>query len=169
MPVEFAESKYIAISIFFLFQLLILGIPILVIARDDTNAYYLVMSLIIFLMSFGTTLLIFIPKVLAHRRRSGRLSSLMMSAARSIAIRESGSDNSRPIQRESIGTNTVAELQRRIALRMSDGTDNTGDLSEKNVDTSIPTEDLGKDDLDLEENGDAQAQNDIVSAMDVHQ
>ena len=29
-------------------------------------------------------------------------------------------------------------------------TDNTGDLSEKNVDTSIPTEDLGKD-LDLEE------------------
>ena len=162
MPVEFAESKYIAISIFFLFQLLILGIPILVIARDDTNSYYLVMSLIIFLMSFGTTLLIFIPKVLAHRRRSGRLSSLMMSAARSIAIRESGSDNSRPIQRESTGTNTVADLQRRIALRMS-GTD-----SEENVDTSIPKEDLGKD-LDLEENGDAQARDDIVSAIDVHQ
>ena len=130
------------------------------IARDDTNAYYLVMALIIFLSSFGTTLLIFIPKILAHRRRSGRLSSLMMSAARSIAIRESGSDNSRPIQRESTGTNTVAELQRRIALR--------SDLSEKNVDTSIPTEDLGKD-LDLEENGDAQARDDIVSAVNVYQ
>ena len=109
IPIEFSESKYIAMSIFFLFQLLILGIPILVIARENTDAYFMVMCLILFLMSFGTTLLIFVPKFVAHRRRSGRLSSLMMTAARSIAMREV------------VNGGTVQEIQRRVAMRASSG------------------------------------------------
>jgi len=53
LPVEFFESQYIAASVFYLLQLLMLGVPILVIASENTNAYFMVMAMIIFLMSFG--------------------------------------------------------------------------------------------------------------------
>ena len=108
MPVEFAESKYIAASIFFLLQLLVLGVPILVIAWDNRNAYYTVLSLILFLMSFGTTLLIFVPKIVAHRYRAGRLESLMMTMARSMRRLPSQQHDS------------VREIRRRTALATSE-------------------------------------------------
>ena len=53
LPVEFFESQYIAASVFYLLQLLMLGVPILVIASENNNAYFMVMAMIIFLMSFG--------------------------------------------------------------------------------------------------------------------
>eukprot|EP00581_Thalassiosira_minuscula_P000903 CAMPEP_0183744890 /NCGR_PEP_ID=MMETSP0737-20130205/65954_1 /TAXON_ID=385413 /ORGANISM="Thalassiosira miniscula, Strain CCMP1093" /LENGTH=1105 /DNA_ID=CAMNT_0025980543 /DNA_START=60 /DNA_END=3377 /DNA_ORIENTATION=- len=72
MAMEWSESKFIAASVSYLLQLLLLGVPILVIARENTNAYYMVLSLILFLMSFGTTLLIFAPKVILKEIRESQ-------------------------------------------------------------------------------------------------
>lgn len=60
----------IAASVIYFFQLLVLGVPIMIIARENTNSYYVVFSLILFLVSFGITLLIFTPKIIAHRKRT---------------------------------------------------------------------------------------------------
>mmetsp|Transcript_2437 Transcript_2437/g.5062 ORF Transcript_2437/g.5062 Transcript_2437/m.5062 type:complete len:168 (+) Transcript_2437:2104-2607(+) len=60
----------IAASVIYFFQLLALGVPIMIIARENTNSYYVVFSLILFLVSFGITLLIFTPKIIAHRNRT---------------------------------------------------------------------------------------------------
>lgn len=68
IPTDFAEGKYIAFSAGYLLQLLMLGVPILVIASDNKNAYFAVLSLILFLTSFGTSLLIFVPKLAATKK-----------------------------------------------------------------------------------------------------
>ncbi len=105
-----SESKYIACSIFYLLQLLVLAIPILVIARENTSAYYMVLSLILFLMALGTTLLIFVPKIIAHKNSSGRLSSLMVSA----------NGYYRPAQQKE-REGSVAEVRRRAASKRISG------------------------------------------------
>lgn len=69
LPVEFSESKYIAISIMYLLQLLLLGSPLLFIAQGQNNTiFYIVACFVLFLSSFGTTLLIFVPKLIAHKK-----------------------------------------------------------------------------------------------------
>jgi len=65
MKSQFQESLYIALSVFYLLQLLMTGVPIMVIARSSV-AYTTVFSLVIFSMSIGVTLLIFVPKVAAR-------------------------------------------------------------------------------------------------------
>lgn len=69
-PSEFAESTYIAASVFYLLQLLVLGGPILVIAWENNSTFYIVLALVLFLASFGITGLIFVPKFIANRTRS---------------------------------------------------------------------------------------------------
>ena len=65
-------------------QLLVLGTPILVIAYDDVTTFYIVASLVLFLSSFGTTLLIYAPKnhALRTRRQTGQtgMASIMVGA-----------------------------------------------------------------------------------------
>lgn len=69
MQSEYQESLYIALSVVYLLQLLMTGVPIMVIARSSI-AYTTVFSLIIFSMAFGITLLIFVPKIAARHRSS---------------------------------------------------------------------------------------------------
>jgi hypothetical protein len=66
MKSQFQESLYIALSVFYLLQLLMTGVPIMVIARSSV-AYTTVFSLVIFSMSIGVTLLIFVPKMVSLR------------------------------------------------------------------------------------------------------
>jgi len=60
---EFAESKFIALSVASLFQAFLTGFPILVIVKDDPRAFYLVMILTILVLSEVILLLIFLPKM----------------------------------------------------------------------------------------------------------
>lgn len=113
MPIEFSESKYIALSVAYLLQLLVLGVPILVIATENRNAFFMVLSLILFLTSFGISLLIFVPKIMAHRDRVRRnVENLVTRAARTTRITRT-SDNG-----EDQGT--VAQIRNRVTLRASE-------------------------------------------------
>ena len=105
----------IAVSVFYLLQLLVLGVPILVIARENTNAYFIVISLILFLMSFGTTLLIFIPKIIALKKKSRELASLMVAAAASDFGSRRQSNRGHALHRET----SVQQIRRRIEERAS--------------------------------------------------
>ena len=53
-----------------LFQAFLTGFPIVVVVKDDPRAYYLVLTLMIFVLCEGILLLIFLPKILLARRFS---------------------------------------------------------------------------------------------------
>jgi hypothetical protein len=68
---EFAESKYIGLSVASLFQAFLTGLPIVVIVKDDPKAFYLVLVLMIFVLSEVILLLIFLPKIYLAYQYSG--------------------------------------------------------------------------------------------------
>ena len=67
---EFAETKYIGLAVASLFQAFLTGIPVIVVVRDMPQAYYLMMSVMVFLLSMVLLWLIFLPKILMQRRYS---------------------------------------------------------------------------------------------------
>ena len=60
---EFQEGTYIAASVVSMIQILILAVPILVIVENDTSAFYFVLVVVVFLISFTVQCLIFFPKI----------------------------------------------------------------------------------------------------------
>ncbi|KAL7535211.1 hypothetical protein ACHAXR_006348 [Thalassiosira sp. AJA248-18] len=62
LPSEFNESKWITASVISIFQLMILGIPVMVIVRDNPSANYCVRVCVFFLMSMSTMFFIYAPK-----------------------------------------------------------------------------------------------------------
>jgi len=61
---EFGESKYISQAMVSLFQGFLSGIPIVVVVRHEPRAFYLVVTLMIFLLSMVLLWLVFLPKML---------------------------------------------------------------------------------------------------------
>ena len=59
----FAESKYIGFAVASLFQAFITCFPILVVVKDEPRAFYLVLTLTIFILCEGILLLLFLPKM----------------------------------------------------------------------------------------------------------
>ncbi|CAB9529551.1 acid type B receptor subunit [Seminavis robusta] len=59
----FKEGRWIALCVYSIFQYLIIGIPVLVIASDDRDATFFVMSVGLILVSATVTFLIFGPKL----------------------------------------------------------------------------------------------------------
>mmetsp|Transcript_19639 Transcript_19639/g.47404 ORF Transcript_19639/g.47404 Transcript_19639/m.47404 type:complete len:848 (-) Transcript_19639:23-2566(-) len=59
----FSETRYIALSVICLFQAFLIGFPVLVIVEDEPRAFYLVLTLLMFALSEGILLLIFLPKM----------------------------------------------------------------------------------------------------------
>lgn len=68
---EFSEAKYIGLAVASMFQAFLTGIPVVVVVRDWPQAFYLVLSLMIFLLCMAILLLIFLPKILLERSYSG--------------------------------------------------------------------------------------------------
>ncbi|KAL3940010.1 MAG: hypothetical protein SGBAC_005362 [Bacillariaceae sp.] len=73
---EFAETEYIFLALAALLLVSFVGFPVLVIATDDTRARFYVSAAIIAVTCLSILLLIFVPKVIAHKKkRQGRRSS----------------------------------------------------------------------------------------------
>ena len=66
VPTDLSEGTWITASVISTFQILLLAGPVLVIASEDTDAGFFVKSMIVFLVSFASTLLIFGPKFYRH-------------------------------------------------------------------------------------------------------
>ena len=60
---EFSESKYIALTVFSLFQAIVTGIPVVSVVRDIPEAFYLILTFTIFVLCLAVLLLIFLPKI----------------------------------------------------------------------------------------------------------
>jgi ABC-type branched-subunit amino acid transport system substrate-binding protein len=75
VPSGLAERKWILFSVGAIFELALLGVPILVISRDNSSTYYFVRAAILFLQGFTVSVLIFVPKILMLHFSAGAKAS----------------------------------------------------------------------------------------------
>lgn len=85
---EFAEAKYIGLTVFSLAQAFVTGIPIVVVVKDIPEAFYLVLTFLIFILSMVILLLIFLPKVFMQRKYNS-MSEVEQRRALAVSIRSS--------------------------------------------------------------------------------
>jgi len=67
---ELSESKYIGLATLSMFQIFIVGVPLLVIVYNDPSAYFFVWCGIIFIVCSTILLLIFVPKIVRWKSKS---------------------------------------------------------------------------------------------------
>ncbi|GAX15871.1 hypothetical protein FisN_2Lh399 [Fistulifera solaris] len=68
---EFAEAKYIALAVFSLFQAFFTGVPVLIVVRNMPEAYYILLTMMIFILCMALLLLIFLPKIFIQKKYAG--------------------------------------------------------------------------------------------------
>ena len=97
---DFAESSYVSLAVVFMFQVLVLAVPISALVRDNTDVLYFVQAVAVFLQNFTVLVLIFVPKILRMSEeqrnptaRTSRSTSLRREPRRS--VRQSGRQSGR--------------------------------------------------------------------------
>jgi len=85
---DFSESSYIGLAVFSMAQAFLTGIPLVVVVRDVPQAFYLVLTFLIFILCMTILSLIFIPKFLNYRVASRLSEADQMKQIRS-SIRRS--------------------------------------------------------------------------------
>jgi hypothetical protein len=85
---EFAEAKYIGLTVFSLLQAFVTGIPLLAVVRDIPQAFYLVLTLFIFVLSMMILLFIFLPKH-QMQMRYAMMSLAEQNKAMAVSVRRS--------------------------------------------------------------------------------
>jgi hypothetical protein len=79
---EFAESEYIALVLVAIVLVSFMGVPVMIIAKDEPKARFFVAGGIIFIVCLAILILIFVPKFLALRRENKSESVIIRSAQR---------------------------------------------------------------------------------------
>jgi hypothetical protein len=106
---EFAETKYIGLAVFFLSQAFLTGIPVVAITRDIPEAFYLVLSFLVFTVCMAVLSLIFIPKIIMQRAYA-KLSLAEQRRKMSVSIQLSaGYNKSGQFTEEAVSWNKAAE------------------------------------------------------------
>jgi gamma-aminobutyric acid type B receptor len=91
IQLEFSESTYIAIAVASLFQAFVTGIPVVAVVKDMPTAYYLLLSLMIFLVSMAILLLIFLPKIILQKSYSLRSEASQKKMLKARVAEQTGS------------------------------------------------------------------------------
>ena len=60
---DFAESSYLSLAVIFMFQVLVLAVPISVLVQDNSDVFYFVRVCAIFLQNLTVLALLFVPKM----------------------------------------------------------------------------------------------------------
>jgi len=63
LPSDFSESNYIFLSVMFMFQILLITIPVTTMVRDDPNVFFFIRMGGIVLQNVSVLMLIFVPKM----------------------------------------------------------------------------------------------------------
>lgn len=83
---EFAEAKYIAMTVFSLTQAFLTGLPIVAVARETPRTFYLILTVLVFGVCMVVLSLIFVPKILMQRRY-GKMSDKEQKEAMMVSVR----------------------------------------------------------------------------------
>mmetsp|Transcript_40906 Transcript_40906/g.98650 ORF Transcript_40906/g.98650 Transcript_40906/m.98650 type:complete len:643 (+) Transcript_40906:726-2654(+) len=83
---EFAEAKYIAMTVFSLTQGFLTGLPIVAVARENPTTFYLILTVLVFGVCMVVLSLIFVPKMLMQRRY-GKMSGKEQRESMMVSVR----------------------------------------------------------------------------------
>eukprot|EP00547_Thalassionema_nitzschioides_P017891 CAMPEP_0194240326 /NCGR_PEP_ID=MMETSP0158-20130606/6533_1 /TAXON_ID=33649 /ORGANISM="Thalassionema nitzschioides, Strain L26-B" /LENGTH=933 /DNA_ID=CAMNT_0038975003 /DNA_START=178 /DNA_END=2979 /DNA_ORIENTATION=- len=106
LPSDFAEGNYIFLSVMFMFQVLILAIPVSIMVRENPNVYFFMLVGGVFLQNFTVLVIIFSPKMLRIYKGEDTQATVRRQIARTMSVLpERGDDsNGRHRGRNSGGT-----------------------------------------------------------------
>ena len=76
---EFSESQYVMIIMICLVQALFIGVPLLIIVRENAIATYFMWAGLIFVVTIAILGLLFVPKVILVRQRTRNLAESPLS------------------------------------------------------------------------------------------
>eukprot|EP00522_Entomoneis_paludosa_P007414 CAMPEP_0172454748 /NCGR_PEP_ID=MMETSP1065-20121228/11644_1 /TAXON_ID=265537 /ORGANISM="Amphiprora paludosa, Strain CCMP125" /LENGTH=1032 /DNA_ID=CAMNT_0013207129 /DNA_START=2817 /DNA_END=5915 /DNA_ORIENTATION=+ len=76
LPSDFAESSYIFLAVMFMFQILVLAIPVSAMVQDDTTVFYFIRACAIFFQNFTVLTIIFGPKMVRVYKGEDTLASV---------------------------------------------------------------------------------------------
>lgn len=127
LSVEFSESLYIFQALMLILLVSLIGIPVMLLARDDANSYTFLACAIIFVVCCSIMIVIFVPKIQylkkqkkkVHTPRTSeslRLSSISETSQKGFstpgkgAVRISGLEDSTNMGLEVYGAQTKEEL-----------------------------------------------------------
>jgi hypothetical protein len=91
---EYSEARYIGLTVGSLCQAFLTGVPVVVVVREMPRAYYIVLSLTIFLLSMAVLGLIFCPKIMIQRLYLGKSPAEQSRILRQAVMRNSDSGGS---------------------------------------------------------------------------
>lgn len=99
---DFVESKWIMLCTASIFQVFLIGAPLLVLVSDSATAQYFVSAILVFVVGESVLLFVFVPKMFEMKQRSstsGQVRINLPSTTRQSAARES---LPAPVTRESL-------------------------------------------------------------------
>ena len=96
---EFAESKYIGLTMLSLFQAMLIGFPALFLVRDNPQAFYVLLVLLIFVLCMVTLALLFGPKIVSAHIYKGMSNQEQARFVRDSIRRTSMQQQSQPNSR----------------------------------------------------------------------
>ena len=123
---EFSEAKYVGLAVGGLFQAFLTGIPVVVVAKGQPSAYYLILTMVIFLVCEGLLILIFVPKIWLQRDYAGlsreQQKRLFESRIREISesvrdfqARVRNAPSSDPVSSDNVRMNNSSEASSHVA------------------------------------------------------
>ena len=80
LKTEFNESSNITMSMLFMTEAALLGLPVLFLVGDDPSAFFLVRSVLITIISLGVLMPIFVPKVALRNKKTLDVTRVMTSS-----------------------------------------------------------------------------------------
>ena len=117
---ELAEAKHFGIALLSMLQVSLLGIPLMAVVRDDPQAYYLTLCLLVFIVCMVVLLVIFIPRIV-HARQYENKSNTSQRKMISQAVKESMNptrDSSRDSKRSSNGHFATQETDEAVIKKL---------------------------------------------------
>ena len=115
IPSDFAESNYIFLSVMFMFQILLLAVPVSAMVRDDNNVFFFIRVAAVFMQNFTVLVLIFVPKMRRIYVGEDTAESVRIAMRQSIStmngrnsIMDSGSMNFRHLGAERTNSKTAS-------------------------------------------------------------
>mmetsp|Transcript_26544 Transcript_26544/g.48152 ORF Transcript_26544/g.48152 Transcript_26544/m.48152 type:complete len:771 (-) Transcript_26544:182-2494(-) len=102
---EFSESKYIAIAMASMLQMVIIGVPFSFLVSDKPEARFFVNAGMIFVITMSLLLLIFVPKIIyVRRRRSTDRPTSFLRSVTAISDGRSEKEDARAVSDSSINS-----------------------------------------------------------------
>jgi gamma-aminobutyric acid type B receptor len=145
---ELSESRYIAITVAFMTQAALVGLPVLLLVDDEPQAHYVVQVMLVFCVCIAILGFIFVPKIV-HLHGLGRSPSSNVRASLKAERCTSSSKNKRSqsfvssIRQYGVLNDTVAHIRAAAQASMRVSITDLPVKSAEGTETSPDTEDAG--------------------------